>query len=275
VSFVSRIFIGLVALQAVSARADSYLMQLEYEPTTARLGLPNQEPVTFWERFEFAFVERAERVFTDRFHSLNTMNWQAEMASRTADDFREHTSHVASRAFARSVTTSFRDAAFTLPIMVWLKDRQGFLADLVKQSVDSEDEEAVAPLDPSYRVLERSWWRRLAKSRDLHYGLRPFRTSPYLFVSKGFWHGDTLLVLADLRYHYEDFANHKFEFALSVPLTQGFSIDLGTAYQMNRHDDAMQMVLKLSKQFSRGGIVHVGMEVQEHPRFQVGLSLPL
>ena len=94
-------------------------------------------------------------------------------------------------------------------------------------------------------------------------------------MSTGIWKGDSLLALADLRYHYTHFADHEFEFALSVPLAHGFSIDFGTAYQFGRHDDTKRMVLKLFKQFNGGGIVHVGMEVQEHPKFLVGISLPL
>jgi hypothetical protein len=271
-----RICIGLIALLAIDTRADSYRMQLAYElPTPVLDLLPAEAPFSFWERFELAYSQRSERIFTDRFHSLNTLNWQVEMASREADEFRDHTTRVARRAFTRSVTTSFREAAVELSIVTWLEGRRGVLADFLRQAVNAVDEEAVAPLDPSYRVLERSWWKRLAESRDFHYGIRPFRTSPYVFVSKGFWSGDTLLVLMDLRYHYRDLAEHQFECALSVPLARGFAMDIGTAYQLRRHDETLNMVLKISKQLQHGGIVHVGLEVQEHPRFQVGVSIPL
>lgn len=272
---VIRICIGLIALVAIATRADSYRMQLAYEVPTHVLGLPVEVPFSFWERFELAFSQRSERVFTDRFHALNTSNWQMEMASRSADEFRDHTTHMARGAFSRSVTTSFREAALELSIVNWLEGRRGVLADFLRQAVDTVDEESVSPLDPSYRALERSWWQRLAESRDFHYGIRPFRTSPYVFVSKGFWSGDTLLVLMNLRYHYRDLAEHQFECALSVPLARGFALDLGTAYQLRRQDEALNMVLKISKQLQHGGIVHVGLEVKEHPRFQVGVSIPL
>jgi hypothetical protein len=276
VKLVIRICIGLIALLAFDTRAVSYRMQLAYElPTPVLDLLPAEAPFSFWARFELAYSQRSERIFTDRFHSLNTLNWQVEMASREADEFRDHTTRVARRAFTRSVTTSFREAAVELSIVTWLEGRRGVLADFLRQAVNAVDEEAVAPLDPSYRVLERSWWKRLAESRDFHYGIRPFRTSPYVFVSKGFWSGDTLLVLMDLRYHYRDLAEHQFECALSVPLARGFAMDIGTAYQLRRHDETLNMVLKISKQLQHGGIVHVGLEVQEHPRFQVGVSIPL
>jgi hypothetical protein len=275
VNLVSRICIGLVALLAIGARANSNQMQLAYELPSHVLGRPVEASPTFWERFELAYSQRSDRVFTDRFHSLNTLNWQMEMASRGAAEFQDHTTRVARGAFSRSVTTSFRETALELSFVTWLEGRRGLLADFLRQAVVTVDEEAVSPLDPSYRVLERSWWHRLAESRDFHYGIRPFRTSPYVFVSKGFWSGDTLLGLMDLRYHYRNLAEHQFECALSVPLAHNFALDIGTAYQLRPQDEALKMVLKISKQLERGGIVHVGLDVQEHPRFQFGVSIPL
>jgi len=258
-----------------SARASEQHLQLEYKAPTLLLELKDEAPVTFWERFEFSFELQADRIFTDRFHSLNTMNWHFELVGRAADDFRDTTAHAASRALSRSLSISLREATFDLPLMVWLREHRGFFADLVLNSMDATGEEAVAPLNLSYRLLERSWWERLAASRGFSYGIRPFQTSPYAFVSAGIWNGDSLLMLAHVRYHYSHFADHQFELAISVPLARGVSIDLGTAYQFGRHEDTKRMVLKLSKQFAGGGIMHIGMETQEHPRFLVGLSLPL
>lgn len=273
--FTTRICTFLIATVAISGQASSQSMQLEYSVPNLVVESPAEKPFTLWERFEYAFGPSAEKVYTDRLHSLNTTHWYLEMAGRNADEFRDHTTHVASRAFSRSIVVSLREAAFDLPVMEWLKDQRGFLADFVRNAVATEGEEAVSPLDPSYRVLERSWWKRMSDSRGFRYGFRPFRTSPYAFVSAGLWNGDSLLVLAHVRYHYKNFADHQFEFALSVPLAHGFSIDVGTAYEFGRHEDTQRMVLKLSKQLEGGGIVHIGLEAQEHPTFLVGISLPL
>lgn len=274
-SFTIRICIGLIAIMATSTRASTQSMQLQYEATAQRLDWPEDGPVNFWQHFELAFAQRAEKTFTDRFHSLNATHWYFAQADLNADDFRESTGNTARRALTRSVATSFREATFELPVVEWLKERRSFLAELILYSMDNGGEDAVAPLDPSYRALERSWWKRLSDSRDFCFGLRPFRSSPYAFVSKAIRKGDTLLALAHVRYHYRDFADHQFELALSLPLAHGCSIDFGTAYQFGRHAETKRMVLKLAKQFATGGIVHIGVEAQEHPRFIVGLSLPL
>jgi hypothetical protein len=81
--------------------------------------------------------------------------------------------------------------------------------------------------------------------------------------------------LGHMRYYYENFADHKFEFAFSVPLARDCAFDVGTSYQFGRHDDQKTLVLKFIKEFKSGGIVHVGLEAQQHPSLFAGVSLPL
>jgi hypothetical protein len=267
----------VVVAWAVPARSvePKLEIELEYKFPELYLESPRENPVTLWDRFEFAFERGADKVFTDRFHPLITSQWQVQLTALDAFEFRDHTTRLASRALSRSITTSAREAVFDLPFVQWLDGRRSFFVDLLLYSVDTVEEESVAPLDPSYRAMERSWWKRLADSKNFCFGVRPFRTSPYAFMSTSIWNGETLLMLAHVRYHYEDFSNHKFELALSLPLPHGFSIDAGTAYQITRHEDVTRMVFKLNKQFKNGGVMHIGMEAQEHPNFLVGMSLPL
>jgi hypothetical protein len=275
VRFVPRSCIGFIVLLSIGARAATYQFEAQTGAPHAQLKWADETPTTFWERFEFATLRRAEEVFTDRFHSLNTLNWQMEMASRDADDFRDYATLQARRSLSRSITTGFREVAFDLPVVAWLKEHRGLFADLVLRAVDTSDEEAVSPLDPSYRLRERSWWRRLSESRDFRYGIRPFRTSPYAFVSGNVWRGDAHVVLAHVRYHYRQFAEHQFEFAFSVPLADGFAVDLGTAYHPAAETDQHRMVFRLTREFAAGGLLHVGFEMRDEPRFLAGVTVPL
>jgi hypothetical protein len=234
-----------------------------------------KSPASFWEQLEFALERSSEKVFTARFHPLITSQWQVEMDSLSAEEYREYPTRRATSALSRAAVTGLREAAFDLPFFQWLEGRRGFMVDLLLYSVDTVEEESVAPLDPSYHALEQSWWNRLADSKNFCFGLRPFRTSPYAFMSASIWRGDSLLMLAHVRYHYQDFANHQFEVALSLPLANGFSLDAGTAYRLSRRDESNRMVLKLSKQFADGGVMHIGVEAQDHPKFVMGVSLPL
>ncbi len=260
---------------AFTERACGQLMQLDYKIPAIVIESPDEVPITFWERFEFSFDQSANNTFNDRLHAFNTMSWYLESGNGVADRLGDRTARVASRALSRSAVSGIREAAFDLPIAIWLKEQRNFLADVLLYALDTEDEDAVTPLDPSYRVLERSWWKRLSESRGFCYGIRPFQASPYAFVSAGIWSGDSLLALAHVRYHYRRFSAHQFEIAVSLPLSHGLSLDLGAAHEFGGRVEEKKLVLKLSKQLRGGGIVHVGMEAKDRPTFLVGMSLPL
>jgi hypothetical protein len=275
VRFVPRSCIGFVVLLAVAAQAVTYQFEAETGAPRQLLKVPNEAPTTLWDRFEFATLRRADQIFTDRFHALNTLNWQAEMASRDAADFQEYSTQQAWRAWTRSVSTGFREATFDLAVVGWLEAHRGGLADLLLQAMNTEDEDAVTPLDPSYRFRERSWWQQVSESRDFRYGIRPFRTSPYAFVSGKVWPGEAFQIMGHLRYHYRHFAEHQFEFAISVPLGDGFSVDVGSAYHLAADDAPHRMVFRLTREFAPGGLLHVGFEMREHPRLLAGVTVPL
>ena len=249
-------------------------MELYYKPPVIVVRSPDEIPVTFWERFEFEFENSSETIFTDRFHSFKSLDWYLE-ADGDASAFGERATRLASRSLSRSAGVGFRRAVIEEPFVAWLKEQPSVVTELILYALDTEDEDAVAPLDPTYHTRERSWWNQLSERPGFRYGLRPFQESPYAFVSSGIWRGDSLLALAHVRYHYRRFADHQFELAMSVPLAPSIALDLGTAYQFGRHDDVKKIVVKLSKQLRNGGVVHIGVEAQDRPTFLVGVSMPL
>ena len=229
----------------------------------------------FLEQFKVAFDRRVDAMFADRFHPFNTMNWSVELADGNSGHLRERSANSARNALSKSVVYGVREAAVDLPFMLWLKERQGLLADFLRNSVDSTEEEEVAPLDVSYRSIERSWWQRLSDNGHVSYGIRPFRTSPYTFLSLALKDDDHLFLLGHVRYHYRNLSDHRFEVALSVPLTRGLAIDVGTSYEPGRDREAARpVVIKFFKEFKRGGIMHVGLEARERPTFFAGIALP-
>ena len=146
------------------------------------------------------------------------------------------------------------------------------LGGLLSESVDAVEEDAVAPTDPWIRPAELSWWKSLAERRVLRYGIRPFRADPYAFLSMRLKEGDRLMALGHVRYYFRDFADHRFELALSLPVTKGFALDIGTAYQFGRHEDEKKIVVKLFKPLKRG-MIHLGVEIEKEPTLLAGLSM--
>ena len=271
-SAVSRRLVCVAAVLAVAAHASDQNVQLQYGSLAAPLESPPGD--TIRERFNVAFDRRVNEQFADRFHPFTVMSWTRESVDTDADYVSERATSAARNAFSKSAVYGLREATVDLPILLWLKERQGILADFFRNSIGSVGEEAVAPLNPSYRPVEQSWWKRLSEHNEVRYGIRPFRKNPYAFLSFALKEGDTVSLLGNLRYHFVSFAEHRFELAFSVPLGRGLGFDLGTSYQFGRHGHQEGLVVKLLKEFKSGGILHVGMEAREHPAVFAGFALP-
>ncbi|MBI3849173.1 MAG: hypothetical protein HY298_02615 [Verrucomicrobia bacterium] len=265
---------GLALVAAVKGQAADQGVNLQYLPPTESLESPAGEPTAFWDRYKATFDQNVEEQFADDFRPFNALNWSLKLADRDSQQLRERIPDAARHSLSRAVVDSFRETVLELPFMVWLKDHQTFVTDLLLNSLGNVHEEAVSPLDPSYRAAERSWWQQLSASRSVNYGVRPFRTSPYAFVSMAFKDGDRVFLLANARYYYHLFAEQRVELALSVPLTHGISFDVGTSYEFGQRDDQKGLVVKLYKQFKNGGYLHIGLDAKRNPVLFAGIALP-
>jgi hypothetical protein len=239
-------------------------------------ALPDLEPRTadtFLGKLSLTFDQRSGDVFSDRLHPLKLMEWRALHLSATAGELSRRIDDVAESALGKSLEYSLRDAAADLPLFGWLGN--GPLSGLVVDSVDAVEEEEVSPFSLSTSPLERTWWRSLASSGALRYGLRPLRTDPYAFLGLRLReHGETLM-LGHFRYYFKNLTDHKFELALSFPFPGGATLDLGTSYQFGQHEEVRKTVVRLFKPLRHGAIAQVGVEIAKVPTVFAGISLPL
>ena len=268
--FVFWVAVALTGFQAAAVETLELRYDSSSDPRAASSGSGESQ---VWNNFGTTFDSRITEAFASRFHPFRTVTWNGGMYDVDSVFLRNHTSDAAVNALSKSVLYSSREAAVGLPIMNWLEMHQGFLGDLLENTVDDVDEEAVSPLGLSYSEAERSRWQRLAESRRFRYGLRPLGTEPYAFVSRAITDGDRILIIGHARYRYHSFSEHRFEVALSVPLAQNLSVDLGSSYQFGAGDQEKQVVLKLFKAFANGSILHIGMKVQEKPQLLAGFAM--
>ncbi len=271
----SWMFACVTAAVVAGARAADPDAQLENHLLPSAIEKPAPAPLGLWDQFKVAVDSQAEDEFANQFHPLSRLSWDIRFSDGDSGALRDQPASAARRAFAKSLLSGVREATVDLPIMSWLQERQEILIGLLENSLGSVDEEAVAPLSLSYQRAERSWWEGLSRDDRFRFGIRPFRTDPYAYLSLGIKDGNRTLLLGNVRYHYVNFADHRFELALSAPLGSGLSLDAGTSYQFGRHDDAKRVALKLCKEFKHGGILHVGLEVREHPALIAGISIPM
>jgi hypothetical protein len=255
---------AFAADQGINPRFENFALSVESPPPV---------PVVFWERFDFAFASDVNAVFADALQPLNTVRWNMELRGKDfSESFLNRSASRARSAFAESVEYSTREAAIETPFIWWLEDRQGWFANLLRGSIGSVAEESVGTLNISYHAVEQSWWRRLSENGGTYYGIRPFSTSPYVYMGQTITDGEKAILMANVRYYYDRFADHRFELALSVPLAYGLTLDLGSSYQFGTHTQ-QRFVMRFLKEFKRGGIANLGFDVQQRPMLIAGISV--
>jgi hypothetical protein len=267
---------ALVLAVLTTAEAQPTEQTLAVEPdSSARLVLSVEpQPVFFWERFSTAFDHRSEDVFADRLHAFNMLRWSVQLNRTDSSGAGERSTSAAQRGLSTALGYGLRDTIADSPLMLWLEERQGFLGSFLRDSIDGVEEESVSPLDGSYGFVEHSWWKTLRDRRALRYGIRPFRTSPYLFTSFAVRDHKQLLFMSHVRYYYDKLANHRFEVAVSVPLMYGFTMSAGTSYQFGGLRDQGRAGIKLLKELKTGGVMHLGCELRERPTLLAGITFP-
>ncbi|MEY4388235.1 MAG: hypothetical protein RLY20_3518, partial [Verrucomicrobiota bacterium] len=233
-------------------------MVLDVAPGLGELQLkPDSSSGGFFDRFEFALDRRMDEVFADRLHALKLIEWSVLNPTASAEWLQDRMNSAAGSALTKSFEYGLRDAATTLPLLGWLQTRGSILGSLFADSVDAVEEESVSTYDISYRATERSWWRTLAEGRSLRFGVRPLRTNPYAFLSSRIREAGQTLLLVHFRYYFQNFSDHRFEIATSIPLPGHMTLDLGTYYQFGSHETERRAVMKVFKQISRNGIAHI------------------
>ena len=267
------------AMVAAEARAQDLNAVFTYQQSPALYVNPREsEPAEFWDKFNLEFNQRAPGVFQDQFTPVNFRNFYSlsDGNIRRLSDYDPDNAGMAMRAFSSAFRSSAQEAALELdlPILEWLRDQQGFLADFLWNSYDNVEERSVSPLGPSFRSDERSWWNKQSVSGSLRYGVRLFRTDPYAYLSWKIQDKGHVWLLGDARYYYRIFGGQRIELALSTPVVNGLSIEFGTAYQFGTHQPGKKAVLKLLKTFRGGGYLQVALEARQQPRLTASITMP-
>lgn len=270
--------IRALALTAAAAGIGAHAANPDFNPQEGNFAVsveaPPEEPLFFWERFDTAFQSDVNDVFVDALSPLNTIRWNFNLPDKNASEgFYDRKTRAANSALVDSIDYSTREAVVETPFVLWLDTHQGWFAELLRGSVDDVGEQSLSPLNASYRAVQQTWWRTLLQNGGTYYGIRPFSTSPYAYVSRGIIDGGgKTVVLANVRYYYDHFSDHRFELSLSVPIAYGLSVDLGSAYRFGANESNQSFAVQVIKEFKGHGIAHLGFEVRERPIIIAGFT---
>jgi len=268
-------FFCLAAAVASAAQGATGNLDLQNELRQAIPDLQAEQPSGFMSRWRAAYNVQTDEVFADRLNPLKVMEFSLTRPGASWEETVQRGDRAVKAAFAKSFEFSLRDASLGLPLMNWVDERQDMFGSFLADSVDAVEEESVSPFDLSSGQAERTWWKSLATKRAYRFGLRPFMTSPYAYLAVRLKEAGETIVLGNMRYYFQNFADHKFELSLSFPMPGGIALDLGTFYQFGPHHEQHRFVAKLFKPLKFGGMAHLGVEVQKDPVLFAGITMPL
>jgi hypothetical protein len=268
-----RLVVGLMLFGRCFVLGDDSEIRLEYFTEIPSFLEYEQKPSTFIRRFESALSEQSAEVFADRLHSFNLLNWRMDENFGHTSRIADAANQAARSALERTVTYSLREAALGFPLIGLLDENPTIAFELLRGTVDEVNEESVSPIDPSFGLAERSWWKRLSSGGHLRYGLRPFRTNPYAFLSFRLNRDERTYLLGHVRYYFRHWAEQRLDLAMSLPLVGGFAIDAGTSFTFG-NESTHNAVVKLFKNLGSAGVMHVGVEIKDHPTLLAGVAFP-
>lgn len=137
--------------------------------------------------------------------------------------------------FAAIGMDSLRRASLAvLPLEFWQEHWQGWLADLIAGTVGNPEEERVRFNSVDYSAT-RSSWESATRNRAFTWGLRPWRTNPYIYflIRAGHLQGQPLLTF-EARAGYTLLGTTRLEGRLTLPLPASFRISAGTSVDPSR-----------------------------------------
>jgi hypothetical protein len=201
---------------------------IKYLEAEVRLERPVPSE-TLFPRF-FEEVVSSDSIVFDRFTGpASQLAWERKqylLGYEVADRFNTHGANL----FATIALDSLRTAAAAaLPLDSWQESWERGIGSFLAGTVGNPEEEHVRLRSISYSAV-RSSWERATESAGIQWGLRPWRTSPYLYfmAHAGRMEGKPL-VTVEARAGYTLFGSTQIEGRLSLQLPGSFRIAGGGA----------------------------------------------
>lgn len=240
-------------------------------PPLRTLPEPAVQEESFWGSFKTTYSSISENLYWSQLNPLRMGRLLTRFPDQS-EKFLRQVDDAAKSATWHSFEYSAREALLDSPGMLWLRERSDPFAVFFKNSIGSVAEEEINSKDVTYRSVPESWWRNLY-GEGVQYGIRPFRTSPYAFVGFGVGPKSDPFALLDFRYYLHGFTRQHVELVSSVPLGRGYSIEVGTSYQVRRDGWTPGLTVKCTKEFRHFGAFFAGWESTRETLF-VGATTP-
>jgi hypothetical protein len=218
------------ALQAALA-SEPVQIAIPYTPLTLTLDQTKASD-RFIGRF-FEEVAASDSLVFDRFTSPAARLAWARTENGLGYGALDRINGEGGNLFARIGLDSLRTAALeVLPLGLWQDYWQSRLADFIAGTIANPQEEHVNLTSGSFSALRFSW-ERMNDSAGIHWGLRPWRTSPYAYFLAHAGHFDgQSLVTVEARAGYKLLGATSMEGRLTFQLPGGFRLAAGRSFDL-------------------------------------------
>jgi hypothetical protein len=151
----------------------------------------------------------------------------------------------------RALTYTGREILMDSPLMSWVKDKEDFFSNLIKDSIGGVDEEEIQTTSIAYHSAQRSWRHYVAEERNIHYGIRPFRQNPYAYISYELKDRDgDKIFFVNLRYYSPIVSKNIVELLIALTLPHSTTLNMGARYDISKHNH-IEPVLNLHKDLGK------------------------
>jgi len=205
---------------------------ISYLPISPGLE-PTERSDVLSERF-FQEVMASDSIVFDRFGSPSSLLTWARRQNRFGYASLDTFNSDGANMFATMALDSLRTASIEVLLDGWHDDLLGRVGQFISGTIGNPQEEHIEVASVSYSAVRSSWERENANG-GIQWGLRPWRTSPYVYLlaHAGRWDGQPLLTLEG-RAGYTLFGSTFIEGRLSVPLPGSFRIAAGGSFDPGR-----------------------------------------
>ena len=222
----------LATAWSVSAQEDDHAALSTVPPS---VSLQYDEPSQVFVKRFFEEVVASDSLVFDRYTGPSSRLGRARSANRLGYVSFERANSSGASLFTAIGMDSLRSAALAvLPLDFWEERWQGWLADLIAGTVGNPEEERVHLNSIDYSATRASW-EHSSQNRPFTWGVRPWRTNPYVYflVRAGHFQGQPLLTF-EARGGYTLLGGTRLEGRLTIPLPASFRISAGTSVDPSR-----------------------------------------
>jgi len=139
------------------------------------------------------------------------------------------------RLFGRIGLDSLRTTAVSaLPLEYWQNHWEGWFGNFLAGTIGNPEEEHLKYTSPTYSAVRTSW-ERSNEDAGVQWGIRPWRTNPYLYVLAKAGHYDgRSLITAEGRAGYTMLGSSKVEGRVALALPSSFQLAAGASTDPSR-----------------------------------------